>query len=177
MAGAPSTRSVEVAVLPHPWFIVNVTLTVALGLVVAAPVRAAPAPAFLTAQATVDFARPVATRLAPDEALGPVAGAPQLFWATRPRGGAFGAVPAAPGRRAGPLVMLDDGTAGDGGPVVTVWSSTALSAGVRPPGGAFGPPEHIAPTGDFPVLAAGDPVAVAVWLSGGRLMAAARAGP
>jgi hypothetical protein len=171
MAGAPSTRSVEVAVLPHPWFIVNVTLTVALGLVVAAPVRAAPAPAFLTAQATVDFARPVATRLAPDEALGPVAGAPQLFWATRPRGGAFGAVQAAPGLRAGPLVMLADGTA------ITVWSTTALRAGVRPPGAAFGPPEHIAPTGDFPVLAAGDPVAVAVWLSHGRLMAAARAGP
>ena len=61
MAGARSTRSVEGAVLPHPWFIVNVTLTVALGLMVAAPVRAAPAPVFLTAQATVDFARPVAT--------------------------------------------------------------------------------------------------------------------
>jgi hypothetical protein len=67
--------------------------------------------------------------------------------------------------------MLADGTA------ITVWSTTALRAGVRPPGAAFGPPEPIAPTGDFPVLAAGDPVAVAVWLSHGRLMAAARAGP
>lgn len=109
---------------------------------------------------------------APSEALDPTAGAPQLFWTARPRGGAFGAVQAAPGLRAGPLVMLADGTA------ITVWSTTtALRATVRPPGAAFGPPEPIALTGDFPVLAAGDRVAVAVWLSRGRLMAAARAGP
>jgi hypothetical protein len=108
---------------------------------------------------------------APSEALDPTAGAPQLFWAARPRGGAFGPVQVAPGLRAGPLAMLADGTA------ITVWSTTALRAAVRPPGAAFGPPEPIAPSGDFPVLAAGDDVAVAVWLSRGRLMAAARSDP
>jgi hypothetical protein len=108
---------------------------------------------------------------APSEALDPTAGAPQLYWAARPRGGAFGPVQAAPGLRAGPLAMLADGTA------VTVWSATALRAAVRPPTGAFGQAEPIAAHGDFPVLAAGDDIAVAVWLSGGRLMAAARPAP
>jgi hypothetical protein len=108
---------------------------------------------------------------APGEALDPTAGAPQLFWAARPPGGAFGAVQAAPGVRGGPLAVLADGTA------ITVWSATALRAAVRPPGGVFGPAETVAAHGDFPVLAAGDDIAVAVWLSRGRLMAAARAGP
>ena len=81
---------------------------------------------------------------APGEALDPAAGAPQLFWATRPRGGAFGAVQAARGLRAGPLVMLADGTA------ITVWSTTALRAGVRPPGAAFGPPSRSPRPETFP---------------------------
>jgi hypothetical protein len=76
-------------------------------------------------------------------------------------------VQTAPGLRAGPLAMLADGTA------ITVWSTTAPRAAVRTPGGAFAA-EQIASRGDFPVLAAGDDVAVAVWLSQGRLMAAAR---
>ena len=54
--------------------------------------------------------------------------------------------------------MLADGTA------ITVWSTTAPRATVRPPGAAFGLAEQIAPTGDFPVLAAGDRVGIAVWL-------------
>lgn len=36
--------------------------------------------------------------------------------------------------------------------------------------------EPIAARGDFPVLAAGGDIAVAVWLGRGRLMAAARTG-
>ena len=46
--------------LPHPWFIANVALMVALGLMVGAPARAVAPPA-LTSHASVDFARPVAT--------------------------------------------------------------------------------------------------------------------
>ena len=67
--------------------------------------------------------------------------------------------------------MLADGTA------ITVWSTTtALRATVRPPGAALAARPSRSPLlGDFPVLAAGDRVAVAVWLSRGRLMAAARA--
>jgi hypothetical protein len=106
---------------------------------------------------------------APSEALDPAAGAPALYWAARPRGGTFGPVQTAPGLRAGPLAMLAGGTA------ITVWSTTVLRAAVRPPGGAFAA-EPIAARGDFPVLAAGDDVALAVWLDRGRLMAAARTG-
>ncbi len=54
-------------------------------------------------------------------------------------------------------------------------SSTALRAAVRPTGGVFAAAETIASRGDFPVLAAGDRLAVAVWLDRGRMMAAARA--
>jgi hypothetical protein len=105
---------------------------------------------------------------APSAALDPTAGPPALYWTARPAGGTVGPVHEAPALRSGPLAMLGDGTA------ITVWSATDLRAAVRPPGGAFTAAETIAPRGDFPVLAAGDRLAIAVWLDRGRLMAAAR---
>jgi hypothetical protein len=106
---------------------------------------------------------------APSAALDPTAGAPALYWASRPAGGTFGPAQEAPALRSGPLVMLADGTA------ITAWGSTGLRAAVRPPGGAFAAAETIAARGDFPVLAAGDRLAIVVWLDRGRLMAAERA--
>jgi hypothetical protein len=106
---------------------------------------------------------------APSPALDPGAGAPTLQWTARAPRGTFGPAQTAPGLRAGPLAMLADGTA------ITVWSTaTELRAAVRPPGGAFAAGEQIASRGDFPVLAAGGPLAIAVWLDRGRLMATAR---
>jgi hypothetical protein len=107
---------------------------------------------------------------APSAALDPTAGMPALQWTARPAGDTFALPPQmAPGLRAGPLAMLADGTA------ITVWSGTSgLRAAVRPPGGAFTAAEAITSRGDFPVLAAGDRLAVAVWLGRGRLMTAAR---
>jgi len=64
--------------------------------------------------------------------------------------------------------MLGDGTA------IVVWGSGTTQAVVRPPGGIFGEPQVVASTGSFPVIDGGTRTAVAVWLAGGRLMAARR---
>jgi hypothetical protein len=86
-----------------------------------------------------------------------------LYWATRPLGGDFSAVNVTPGTRAGAFGLLDDGTA------LTVDDGHGIESSVRPPAGAFGPPEQIASAGDFPLLATAGRTAVTVWLSRGRL--------
>jgi len=68
----------------------------------------------------------------------------------------------------GSLAMLRDGTA------IVVWGVDTIRAVVRPPGGGFGKPQVLAPHGQFPVIAPGTRSAVAVWLSGGRLVASRR---
>jgi hypothetical protein len=91
-----------------------------------------------------------------------------LSWAVDAGDGAFGFVQRRPGVGQGQLVMLGDGSA------IVVWGTGAIQVVVRPPGGIFGPPQLLAPRGSFPVISGGTHSAVAVWLSGGRLMAARR---
>jgi hypothetical protein len=91
-----------------------------------------------------------------------------LSWTVGTADGGFGAVQRRLGVGQGPLVMLRDGTA------IVAWGADAIQAVVRPPGGIFGEPQLLAAHGAFPVVGGGTRSAVAVWLSGGRLMASRR---
>jgi hypothetical protein len=91
-----------------------------------------------------------------------------LSWVAGPGIDSFGFAQRQLGVGPGPMAMLRDGTA------IVVWGAGTIQAVVRPPGGSFGKPQLLAPRGQFPVIAAGTRSAFAVWLSGGRLMAARR---
>jgi hypothetical protein len=91
-----------------------------------------------------------------------------LSWTVDPGNGTFGSVQRRLGVGQGSLAMLRDGTA------IVVWGVDTIQAVVRPPGGGFGAPQVLARHGQFPVIAPGTRSAVAVWLSGGRLIASRR---
>jgi hypothetical protein len=90
--------------------------------------------------------------------------APVLSWAARSPGAAeFSAVNTANGVRADAFAMLADGTA------VAVDARAGIASALRPAGGLFSGPLPVAPTGDFPALAADERTATAAWLARGRL--------
>jgi hypothetical protein len=91
-----------------------------------------------------------------------------LHFAVRPPGGAIGAEQVVPGLEAGapsyaPGPRLVIGTAGL---AVQAFGGDAIRATLRRPGGTFGRPELISPSGDFPILAATGRHLVAVFMAG-----------
>jgi len=88
---------------------------------------------------------------------------PVIYWVARPPGGEFSTVNVANGVRAEGFAVLADGAA------IAVGARGGITSAVRPPGGLFGAPLQVAPSGDFPALAVGGLTATAAWLTRGRL--------
>jgi hypothetical protein len=94
--------------------------------------------------------------------------ATSLHFALRPLGGDVGIEQIVPGLEAGApayapgprLVMRSTGVA------VQAFGGSGVYATVRPPGGTFGAPEPISPSGDFPILSAGGGRVAALFMSG-----------